>query len=182
MRIGQSGSSPVRPAWPSLRRSRAVTTSGSRGPAITAAWAAVSLPREARLLAAADVMHALREVRPHRLAYDLDAAARVLAQEATAGRLDPDAVAAVVEASGAPRPRTAWPAELTDREVEVLRLAARGLSNNDIAERLVVSPRTVQHHLAHISDKTGRRTRAGAALFATEHGLLELGAHRSGHV
>jgi DNA-binding NarL/FixJ family response regulator len=39
----------------------------------------------------------------------------------------------------------------------------------------VVSSRTVQHHLAHVYDKTGRRTRAGAALFAMEHGLVELG-------
>ncbi len=64
-------------------------------------------------------------------------------------------------------------ARLTDREVDVLRLAARGLSNKGIAETLVVSPRTVQHHLAHIYDKTGRRSRAGNALFAMEHGLLE---------
>lgn len=136
---------------------------------------AASLSREARLLAAADVMHALREARPHREAHALDGAARLLGEEAKAGRLDPDAVAAVIEAAGAPRPRTAWPADLTDREVDVLRLAARGLSNKEIADALVVSPRTVQHHLAHVYDKTGRRTRAGNALFAMEHGLLENG-------
>jgi len=127
------------------------------------------------MLAAADVMHALREDRPHRGAHDLPTAARILGDEARAGRLDADAVAAVIEASGAPRPRRAWPAELTDREVDVLRLAARGLSNKQIAQALVVSPRTVQHHLAHVYDKTGRRTRAGTALFAMEHGLLEVG-------
>jgi DNA-binding NarL/FixJ family response regulator len=54
-------------------------------------------------------------------------------------------------------------------------VAARGLSNAEIAARLVVSPRTVQHHLAHIYDKTGRRTRAGAAIFAMEHGLVHAG-------
>jgi HD-GYP domain-containing protein (c-di-GMP phosphodiesterase class II) len=135
-----------------------------------------SLSRESRLLAAADVMHALREDRPHRAAHDLQTAARTLGDEAAAGRLDPDAIAAVIEASGAPRPRRAWPAELTDREVDVLRLAARGLSNKEIAQTLVVSPRTVQHHLAHVYDKTGRRTRAGTALFAMEHGLLEIAA------
>jgi DNA-binding NarL/FixJ family response regulator len=57
--------------------------------------------------------------------------------------------------------------------VEVLRLAARGLSRQEIAGELFVSPKTVQHHLSHIYDKTGRRTRAGAALFAVQHGLLE---------
>jgi DNA-binding NarL/FixJ family response regulator len=118
-------------------------------------------------------MGALQEDRPHRPARDRETAARVLIDEARTGRLEPDAVAAVIEASGAPRPRAAWPADLTEREVEVLRLAARGLSNKAIAEVLVVSPRTVQHHLAHIYDKTGRRTRAGTALFAMEHGLLD---------
>ncbi len=135
--------------------------------------AGAALPRESRLLAAADVLHALGEDRPHRPAYDLDSAARAVSLEAKEGRLDPEAVAAVIEAAGAPRPRRAWPADLTDREVDVLRLAARGLSNKGIAETLVVSPRTVQHHLAHIYDKTGRRSRAGNALFAMEHGLLE---------
>jgi DNA-binding NarL/FixJ family response regulator len=53
----------------------------------------------------------------------------------------------------------------------VLGLLARGMTNKQIAERLVVSPRTVQHHVAHIYLKIGRRTRAGAALFAMEHGL-----------
>lgn len=69
-----------------------------------------------------------------------------------------------------PAPGVAVP-DLTDREVEVLRLAARGLSNRAIAAELVVSERTVGHHLAHVYDKTGRRTRAGAAVFAMEHGL-----------
>jgi HD-GYP domain-containing protein (c-di-GMP phosphodiesterase class II)/DNA-binding CsgD family transcriptional regulator len=133
------------------------------------------LPREARLLAAADVMRALLEDRPHRPALALSQASKQLTGEAREGRLDPDAVAAVIEASGAPRPRAAWPADLTDREVEVLRLAARGLTNKQIADELIVSPRTVQHHLAHVYDKTGRRTRAGNALFAMEHGLLEPG-------
>ena len=78
----------------------------------------------------------------------------------------------MIEAAGAPRPRAAWPNDLTDREVDVLRLAARGLSNQAIGEYLGVSARTVGHHLAHVYDKTGRRTRAGAAVFAMEHGLL----------
>jgi HD-GYP domain-containing protein (c-di-GMP phosphodiesterase class II)/DNA-binding CsgD family transcriptional regulator len=133
---------------------------------------ATDLDAPARLLAAADVLSALMEDRPHRPALARDDAARTLLAEASAGRLDGEAAAALVEAVGMPRPRTAWPRELTDREVDVLRLAARGLSNKEIAAQLVVSARTVQHHLASAYDKTGRRTRAGVAVFAIEHGLV----------
>ncbi|MHA6785748.1 HD domain-containing phosphohydrolase [Pseudonocardia saturnea] len=130
------------------------------------------LPFAARLLAAGDVFAALTEPRPHRPAFAPSAARDVLMAEAAAGRLDHEACAAVVAGAGLPRPRRAWPCELTDREVDVLRLAARGLSNRAIAGGLGVSERTVGHHLAHVYDKTGRRTRAGAAVFAMEHGLL----------
>jgi DNA-binding NarL/FixJ family response regulator len=71
-----------------------------------------------------------------------------------------------------PRPRPDWPCGLTDREVQVLRLAARGLSNRLIADELRLSGRTVETHLKHVYDKTGRRTRAGAAVFAMEHDLI----------
>ena len=126
----------------------------------------------ARVLAAADVLSALTEDRPHRTALALHDAARVLQAEVAAGKLDGEAASALIEAAGMPRPRTEWPCHLTDREVEVLRLGARGLSNKEIAGELVVSSRTVQHHLASVYDKTGRRTRAGAAVFAIEHGLV----------
>jgi HD-GYP domain-containing protein (c-di-GMP phosphodiesterase class II)/DNA-binding CsgD family transcriptional regulator len=126
----------------------------------------------ARLLAAADVLAALTEDRPHRPALPAGEAAGLLNEHARAGRLDGDACAAVLAGAGLPHPRRAWPCDLTDREVEVLRLAARGMSNREIADRLRVSDRTVGHHLAHVFDKTGRRTRAGAAVFAMEHGLL----------
>ncbi len=134
------------------------------------------LELSARVLAAADVFSALTEERPHRPALARDDAARALLAEGAAGRLDAEAAAALVEVAGLPRPRTAWPSELTDREVEVLRLTARGLSNKEIAAELVVSARTVQHHLASVYDKTGRRTRAGAAVFAIEHGLVPAAA------
>jgi HD-GYP domain-containing protein (c-di-GMP phosphodiesterase class II) len=133
---------------------------------------AADLTRGARLLAAADVLAAMTEDRPHRPARTRDEAARLVQDEAVAGRLDPEMAAAVIEAVGIRRSRTAWPNDLTDREVEVLRLTARGLSNKEIAASLVVSPRTVQNHLAAAYDKTGRRTRAGAAVFAVEHGLI----------
>jgi HD-GYP domain-containing protein (c-di-GMP phosphodiesterase class II)/DNA-binding CsgD family transcriptional regulator len=130
------------------------------------------LPFAARLLAAADVFAAATEPRPHRPALTTEAARALLLDEVAAGRLDADAAAAVIEGAGLPRPRRAWPCDLTDREVDVLRLAARGLSNRAIAAELVVSERTVGHHLAHVYDKIGRRTRAGAAVFAMEHRLL----------
>ena len=63
-----------------------------------------------------------------------------------------------------PQPGTlANPAGLTDRQLEILRLVATGLSNAEIAQRLVVSPRTVDHHVSAILQKIGVRTRRDAA-------------------
>jgi HD-GYP domain-containing protein (c-di-GMP phosphodiesterase class II) len=129
-----------------------------------------ALDRPMRVLAAADAYAAMTAERPHRPALAPDAAARQLRD----GPFCPDAVEAVLSAAGRPPARRrAYPCELTEREVEVLGLLARGLTNKQIAERLVVSPRTVGHHVAHVYAKTGRRTRAGAALFAAEHGLAD---------
>jgi HD-GYP domain-containing protein (c-di-GMP phosphodiesterase class II)/DNA-binding CsgD family transcriptional regulator len=130
------------------------------------------LPLTARLVAAADVLQALTQPRPYRPALPPGDAARLLADEVRAGRLDAEACDAVLAAAGLPRPRRSHPCDLTEREVEVLRLAARGLTNRQIAGLLAISDRTVGHHLAHVFDKTGRRTRAGVAVFAMEHGLL----------
>src|SRR5229473_1504247 len=68
--------------------------------------------------------------------------------------------------------RAVRPAGLTAREVEVLRLLARGLSNKEIGERLVISRKTAGHHLEHIYAKTGTTNRALASLFAANHGLI----------
>jgi HD-GYP domain-containing protein (c-di-GMP phosphodiesterase class II)/DNA-binding CsgD family transcriptional regulator len=139
-----------------------------------------SLAGPARLLAAADVAVALREDRPHRPAHDRGASTEVLREEVTAGRLDRDAVAAVlaVTADGAPSaaPPPVWPAGLSDREVQVVRLVARGASNKDIARQLGITAKTVAHHVAHSYDKTGCRSRAGMTLFAIEHGLVGPGS------
>jgi len=126
----------------------------------------------ARILAAADTFAALTEPRAHRAAFDPQTAAELLMKEADDGALDRELCALVIQAAGHPRPRHEFPAGLTEREVEVLRLAARGMRNREIAEQLRISDRTVGHHLAHIYDKIGRRTRAGVAIFAMEHGLL----------
>jgi predicted ATPase/DNA-binding CsgD family transcriptional regulator len=64
------------------------------------------------------------------------------------------------------------PAGLTPREVEVLRLVAQGLTDAQVAERLVISPRTVTTHLSSIYNKLGSNSRAAAARFAAEHQLL----------
>jgi predicted ATPase/DNA-binding CsgD family transcriptional regulator len=63
------------------------------------------------------------------------------------------------------------PAGLTTREVEVLRLVARGLTSNEIALELKISEKTVAHHLTHIFNKTNSENRAAAAAFAIRHGL-----------
>ena len=61
---------------------------------------------------------------------------------------------------------------LTDREVEVLRLASKGMSRKDVADILGITENTVRHHLEHIYGKTGTTTRVGATLFAMENNLL----------
>lgn len=126
-----------------------------------------------RVLAAADVYVALREARPHRAAMSADAARDILLEEAREGSLDAAVVRALLDAETGEAPRRgAWPKGLSDREVEVLRLLARGRSNKEIASALGISPKTVQHHVAHVYEKIAVESRAGAALFATEAGLL----------
>jgi HD-GYP domain-containing protein (c-di-GMP phosphodiesterase class II) len=137
---------------------------GLSGPAIS---------RPARILAAADVYQAMREPRPYREALSADPASDELRGEVKAGRLDDEAVRAVLAAAGHRVPRRReGPAGLTEREVEILRLAARGLTNKDIAAMLVISPKTVANHIEHIYAKIGVSTRAMAGFFAMTHGLL----------
>ncbi|MEV6329351.1 HD domain-containing phosphohydrolase [Streptomyces sp. NPDC051909] len=133
-----------------------------------------ALPMPARVLAAADTFQSVTQDRPHRPARSPAEAADLLTREASAGRLDADCVSAVVAAAGQTpgRVRPGRPAGLTEREVDVIRLLAHGLSNKEIASRLVISRRTAEHHVQHIYDKIGHSTRAAAALFAMEHDLL----------
>ncbi len=134
---------------------------------------AASIPRPPRLLAAADVYQAMIEPRPHRPAHPPGAAAAELRNEARIGRLDGEAVEAVLGVAGhRVARRIEGPAGLTRREIEVLRLLARGGSNKDIAARLVISPKTAGTHIEHIYAKLGVSTRAEASLFALQHGLL----------
>ena len=131
------------------------------------------ISRPARILGAADAYQAMREPRPHRPARSADEAAAELRADVKAGRRDADAVEAILGAAGhRVSRRHEGPAGLTSREVEVLRLLARGLSNKAIAERLVISPKTVGNHAEHIYSKIDASTRAAAGLFAMRHGLL----------
>src|SRR5580698_10343289 len=107
-----------------------------------------AISRLARVLGAADAYASMREPRPHRPARSAEAAGHRV-----------------------PRRRQAV-AGLTAREVEVLILLARGLSNRQIAERLVVTPKTAGNHVEHIYAKIGASSRAAAAMFAVQHGLL----------
>jgi len=132
-----------------------------------------SISHPARVLGAADAYQSMREPRPHRPARSAEEAAAELRAEVRAGRLDADAAEAVLGAAGHRVPRRReGPAGLTQREVEVLRLLARGLSNREVAERLVISPKTVANHVEHIYGKIGCSNRAAAGLFAMRHGLL----------
>jgi HD-GYP domain-containing protein (c-di-GMP phosphodiesterase class II) len=132
---------------------------------------AISLP--ARILGAADAYHAMREPRPYRAARSADEAAETLRGEVRNKRLDGDAVEAVLGAAGhQARPRREGPAGLTSREVEVLQLLARGLSNKQIADRLVITAKTAGNHIEHIYSKINATNRASASLFAVQQGLL----------
>lgn len=136
--------------------------------------AAAMLDAPSRLLAAANSFVALTEERAYRPALSAEGAARKLAADVKEGRLDKRAVEAVITAAGLKpaKVRRAQAIALTDREIEVLRLVARQLSNKQIARDLGISDKTVEHHVSHIFDKTGVTTRTGAALYATHNGLL----------
>jgi DNA-binding NarL/FixJ family response regulator len=129
--------------------------------------------RPARILGAVDAYQSMRELRPYRPARGAEEAAAELQEEARAGKLDAEAVTAVLAAAGHDVPRRReWPAGLTNREIGVLRLLARGHSSKQIAAELVITPKTARNHIEHIYAKTGASSRVAASLFATEHGLL----------
>jgi HD-GYP domain-containing protein (c-di-GMP phosphodiesterase class II) len=128
------------------------------------------------ILCAADVCSALAADRPHRERLSDEERERVLTTEVREGRLRAEAVDAVLASLGArPAPGSMPPRSVTlsEREREVIMLVARGLSNKEVAQKLGISARTVQAHTIRAYDKLGVRTRAGAALRASELGLLD---------
>jgi HD-GYP domain-containing protein (c-di-GMP phosphodiesterase class II) len=136
------------------------------------AGAALSAP--ARILAVACAHRAMTEPRPYRPALSPGQAANALLADVRAGRLAPLAVDAVLAAAGQKRPRrSAGPAGLTPREIEVLTLIARGASTRQVARDLRISAKTAGTHIERIYAKTGASTRSTATLFALQHGLLD---------
>ena len=135
---------------------------------------AAELSATARILATADTFHTKVENRPHRTALTVDQAATELRGEASAGRLDGTAVEAVLAASGQPSGRRAkgMIAGLTPREIETLRLVARGLTIRQIARSMTIAPKTADGNIQRVYAKIGTSTRAGATLFALQHDLL----------
>ena len=132
-----------------------------------------AISRSARVLSAADAYQSMCEPRPHRPALSAEQAAAQLRAEVRDGRFDGDAAEAVLVAAGHRSVRRReGPAGLTAREVDVLRLLARGLSSKEIAARLVIAPKTARNHIEHIYSKIGATSRVAASLFAMEHGLL----------
>lgn len=137
--------------------------------------AGADLNPAARVLAVSGAYVAMTSQRPWRPALSPQGASATLQEMSALGVLDPPAVDAVLGAAGqqvSPR-RRSWPAGLTDREVQVLDLISRGRSNRQVAEELVISVKTVGRHVENIYLKAGVSTRAGAAVFALQHGLTK---------
>lgn len=128
----------------------------------------------ARILAAADVYHALTEARPYRSAFQPEVAAQEVQKLVRAGKLDGDAVNYVLSAAGhhVKKAHKEMVAGLSEREIDVLRLLSRGLTIKQMAAQLVISEKTVDSHIQHIYNKIGVSTRAGATMFAMENKLL----------
>lgn len=130
------------------------------------------------VLAAADVYVGLTTERADRPAFSPEQAAAELRALASSGVLDSRATQAVLQAAGhdAPKParatRVPRPGGLSDREAEVLQLAAKGLTTRQIAERLFISPKTADHHIQHAYTKIGVSTRAAAALWAMQNEIV----------
>lgn len=125
------------------------------------------------VLGAADAYDAMTHDRPWRPALDHDEAAAEIEVMCRAGTRHPECAAAVLtEASAGAAVAPVYPAGLTPREVEVLRLLATGMPTKAIAARLLISDKTADHHIQSVYDKTNARGRAVVALFAVEHGLV----------
>jgi HD-GYP domain-containing protein (c-di-GMP phosphodiesterase class II) len=135
---------------------------------------AAMLGPAARILATSEAYQAMIEERPYRPALRPEDAAQALGRDVRDGRLDGDAVRAVLAAAGhrVSTARRVGVAGLSEREIEVLRLLARGRTNRAMAQALTISERTVDHHIRHIYAKLGVSTRAAATLFAMQHHLV----------
>jgi HD-GYP domain-containing protein (c-di-GMP phosphodiesterase class II)/DNA-binding CsgD family transcriptional regulator len=131
------------------------------------------------VLAATEVYVGMTTERADRPPFSPADAAAELRRLESQGVLEPRASRAVLVAAGHGEPpapsgkRQQHPGGLTRREVDVLRLAARGLTTQQIADRLYISPKTADHHIQHIYGKIGTSTRAAAALWAMQHSVVQ---------
>jgi DNA-binding CsgD family transcriptional regulator len=131
------------------------------------------------VLAATEIYLGLTADRADRPAFSDEEAAAELRRLDSEGILEPRATRAVLVAAGHGEPSTRSrkrlqnPGGLSSREVEVLRLAARGLTTRQIADHLVISAKTADHHIQHIYNKIDVSTRAAAALWAMQHEIVQ---------
>jgi HD-GYP domain-containing protein (c-di-GMP phosphodiesterase class II)/DNA-binding CsgD family transcriptional regulator len=131
------------------------------------------------VLAATEIYVGLTAERADRQPFSPDDAAAELRRLESQGVLEPRASRAVLVAAGHGEPRAPSgkrpvnPGGLTRREVDVLRLAAKGLTTREIADRLYISPKTADHHIQHIYGKIKVSTRAAAALWAMQHTVVQ---------
>jgi DNA-binding NarL/FixJ family response regulator len=124
-------------------------------------------------LPARDLAQAVHAV--HRGIYQLDPAVmqQVTARLGQARREDSQIErASLVPARGASVPSSLKHTDLTEREIEVLRLIAKGATNREIAEELIISEGTVKTHISNILSRLNLRDRTQAAIYAREQGLL----------
>lgn len=126
----------------------------------------------AQVLHAADAVAAMGEARPHRPALGRDAVVKAMRADIADGRFDRRSAEVVLEVAGLVEAARRETGTLSEREREVLVWVARGKTNKEIGIILGISPKTVQHHVAHIYDKVGVSSRAGAAIYAMEQHLL----------
>jgi len=132
----------------------------------------------AAVLAAAEVYVGMTTERADRQAFSAEDAASELRRLASAGVLEPRATRAILVAGGHGEPtarpprRQKNPGGLSRREVDVLRLAAKGLTTREIGERLFISTKTADHHIQHVYVKIGVSTRAAAALWAMQNAVI----------
>jgi len=132
----------------------------------------------AALLAATEVYVGMTTERADRPAFSAEDAASELSRLASSGVLEPRSIRAVLVAAGHGEPaappvrRAKHPGGLSRREVDVLRLAAKGLTTRAIGERLFISTKTADHHIQHVYTKIGVSTRAAAALWAMQNAVV----------
>ena len=140
---------------------------GVRGPDLSPA---------ARILAAAEAFQTAREARPHRPASERCGSGRKAPRRRRATENSaptPSRRFSTAPVNPPAGQRTERLAGLTPREIEVLRLIAAGHTAKEAARQLEIAPKTADHHIQSLYSKIGVNTRAGAALYALERGLVQ---------